>query len=210
MRKHKWTIVAGAAVAAVVLLVGMAVGVGATFAQGPNTTPGAGLNQVGVCPYGYEGGMGQAARYGGQAWAGRTVDIVAQTLGISVDDLIAELQGGKSVAQVAQEHGVALDTVVNAIVAERETALDQAVADGRLTQEQVDQMLTNMRTNLTEQLQQPHVPGQGPSGAGLGSGMRIGRGSGAGLGNGTGLGSGTGRGAGMGRNLAPAGSGGNN
>ncbi len=204
MRTHKWAIIAGAAVAAIVLLVGLVVGVGSTFAQGPSTA-------AGTCPYGYEPGTGLAASFGGRAQrggfggqfgAGSTPGIVARTLGISVDDLLVELQGGKSIAQVAEEHGVALDNVVNAIVAEREAALAQAVAEGRLTQEQADLMLANMRTNLTTQLQQPHVPGgQGPSGAGLGSGMRMGRGAG--------LGSGTGRGSGMGRNLAPIGSGNN-
>jgi microcompartment protein CcmK/EutM len=42
--------------------------------------------------------------------------VAAEAIGISTEELKAELQAGKSVAQVAEEHGVAVDSVVAAIV----------------------------------------------------------------------------------------------
>lgn len=45
--------------------------------------------------------------------------IAADTIGISTDELKQALQGGKTIAQVAEEHGVAASSVVDAIVQAR-------------------------------------------------------------------------------------------
>ncbi|MBK9714809.1 MAG: hypothetical protein IPO81_26445 [Kouleothrix sp.] len=94
------------------------------------------------------------------------VAVAANTLGLTQADLIAQLQGGKTIAQVAGEKNVPLDTIVNAFVSTRQARMAQAVANGRMTQAQADAMLATMRANVTARLSQPWSP-QGP-GAGMG------------------------------------------
>jgi hypothetical protein len=78
---------------------------------------------------------------------------VATALGMSEADLLKELQAGKSVADVASEKGVALDKVVDAILTERGEALNQAVSNGYLTQQQADLILSNLKENLPQMLE---------------------------------------------------------
>jgi hypothetical protein len=114
---------------------------------------------------GMRGGMGGTrGQMGGPQQS--LVAVAADTLGMTQTDLIAQLQGGKTIAQVAGEKNVALDTIVNAFVATRQTRMTQAVAAGRMTQPQADVMLATMRTNVTARLSQPSSP-QGP---GMGAG----------------------------------------
>ncbi len=96
---------------------------------------------------------------------------IAKALGISESDLMTALKGGKTVADVATEKGVALTTVVDAVVAERTTALKQAVTDGRITQQQADDQLAKLKTNLPTMLSTklPTRPeGFGPRSGGFG------------------------------------------
>ncbi|MCS7324466.1 MAG: hypothetical protein RMJ86_07360 [Anaerolineae bacterium] len=84
---------------------------------------------------------------------------IASALNMSVAELQAELQAGKSVADVAAARGVALEKVVNALVDEYKKQLDAAVAAGRLTQAQADALLANFRAVLPGHLQVRAVPG---------------------------------------------------
>lgn len=63
----------------------------------------------------------------------------AQALGILPADLDTELQGGKSIAQVAAEHNVDLTKVTDALGADLTKRIDDAVAKGTLTTQQADQ-----------------------------------------------------------------------
>jgi hypothetical protein len=53
------------------------------------------------------------------------LDTAAKTIGVSEQDLRSALRDGKSVADVATEHGVAGEKVVDALVAEATAKLDQ-------------------------------------------------------------------------------------
>jgi hypothetical protein len=64
------------------------------------------------------------------------IDISAKTIGVTPKALVTELRSGKSVAQVAGEHGVNAQTVVNALVGAADTKVDQAVTSGKLTSAQ--------------------------------------------------------------------------
>ena len=90
-----------------------------------------------------------------------TFDAVADKLGIDQEALIAERQAGKSLAQIAAEHGVSADA---------------RVADGTLTQEQVDAMYTTMQERVTTAVERTAT---GPE---AGQGMNRGKGQGAGMG----------------------------
>ena len=156
MKKHKWAVIAGAIAAGIVLLVALSFGVHEIAAQEPTPTPvpGQPSPQGGGRRGGRWGGMMRgAARWGWQARG--QADIIAAALGMSTDDMVVALRDGKSVAQLAQEKGVALDTVVEALRAPRQEALAQAVANGRLTQAEADAKLAQMEEQITARLQEP-------------------------------------------------------
>ncbi len=69
-------------------------------------------------------------------------EAIAGALGISTDELASQIKSGKSLAELAQGKEQA---VKDAIVAAVDAQLDQAVADGKMTQEQADQMLERVK-----------------------------------------------------------------
>ncbi|MGZ4717013.1 MAG: hypothetical protein ACXWB2_06945 [Acidimicrobiales bacterium] len=62
----------------------------------------------------------------------------ADKIGISVDELKADYKDGQSISEIATAHGVDPQTVADALVAKATDTLNQAVADGKLTQERAD------------------------------------------------------------------------
>jgi hypothetical protein len=114
------------------------------------------------------------------------VDATAEATDLTVDEVIAALQEGQTFAEIAQAQGVEPQAIVDAFLADRRAALEQAVADGRLTQEQADEMLAEMTEHVSERLDETWTPRT------FGGG-RMGRsGSGGGSEDGTQPGSGTG------------------
>jgi hypothetical protein len=78
-----------------------------------------------------------------------SVDAAATYLGLSEAQLRSELEGGKTLAQVAQAHGKTVDGLVGALVDATKKRLDEAVAAGRLTQAQETEMLSGLRDRIT-------------------------------------------------------------
>jgi hypothetical protein len=122
---------------AVVVLVGALV-VGTALAQEPTPTPKA--------PYGWHGWGRGFGFWGGGSWA--TFDATAQALGLTPEQLFAELHAGKSLADIAQAQGVDLQKVQDAINAARiqamKDAINQAVKDGKISQAQADWLLQGL------------------------------------------------------------------
>jgi hypothetical protein len=140
----------------VALALTMAVLLGkAVFAQGPGTDYGrGGMMAVGNGP-GYDRGNGGPQQ--------SLVAVAAETLGMSQTDLVAELRGGKTIAQVATEKNVAPDAIADAFVATRAARLEAAVAAGRLTPAEAEARLVTMRTTVAARLNAPWSPqGNGP------------------------------------------------
>lgn len=111
------------------------------------------------------GGPGHGGRRGAD------LDVIAKTIGINTDDLVKALEGGSTVAQVAKDHGVEPQAVVDAVVAQMKTHLDEAVAAGKLTQDKADKMLADAPAHITAMIngERPqggtgHGPGGGPGG----------------------------------------------
>ncbi|MGC8837768.1 MAG: hypothetical protein ACP5UM_05055 [Anaerolineae bacterium] len=115
-------------------------------------------------PWGGTAGRAAGPAMGPMGWGGRgfgpgrglgdasLIGVVAEQLDMSVADLVADLQAGKTIAQVAQAKGVALDTLVEAVISPQAEALKQAVADGRVTQEWADLVLKQMRERVEYQM----------------------------------------------------------
>lgn len=73
----------------------------------------------------------------------------ADVLGLQPSDLAQRLRGGETVATIAGEQGVPVDTVIDAIVADADARIDQAVANGKIDQARADQVKSNLRERVT-------------------------------------------------------------
>ena len=78
--------------------------------------------------------------------------IAADALGMTLDELQAAMQGGESIADLAAERNVDTQTIVDAYVADLSESLAQHVADGKMTQQQMDDALEQAAAQATEQL----------------------------------------------------------
>ncbi len=103
---------------------------------------------------------------GGRGFGGpqnSLVAIAAQVLGMDQSTLVATLNTGKTIADVAKEKGISTDKIVDAFLAPRAETLKNAVAAGRMTQAQADAMLATMKDHVSAQLTAKYVPqGYGP------------------------------------------------
>ncbi|MGC9360173.1 MAG: hypothetical protein ACP5G7_07340, partial [Anaerolineae bacterium] len=76
------------------------------------------------------------------------LEAIANLLGLSVEDLQLQFWGGRTLADVAEKAGVDLDEVHDTVAASREdarrAAIEQAVADGTITQDHADWLLEGM------------------------------------------------------------------
>jgi len=125
---------------AVVLGVLAVLGIGATiaFAQGPTPTP--------TSPFGWGmHGPGMMGFWGvNTEWQTKMHEAVAKALGLTLDQLNAELRAGKTIAQIAQAKNIGLSKLHDDVEAAHKALLQQAVKDGKLTQQQADWMIQRM------------------------------------------------------------------
>ena len=74
---------------------------------------------------------------------------LALLLGVDVETLHEALHSGQTLASIAIEQGVNVDTVIAAIVESRATHIDGAVADGKITQEKADDLLAALEERVS-------------------------------------------------------------
>ena len=96
--------------------------------------------------------------------------VAAEVLGMDPSDLMAELQDGRSIAEVAEAQGVDPQTIADAYLAQVAESLADAVENERITQAQADSMLENITANIGEQLES--ACGGFPPGGFMGHGGR--------------------------------------
>jgi len=119
---------------------------------------------VGHPGFGFRGPGGfDRGPMGGPGMEMRGLDAAASYLGLSQSDLLAKLKSGKSLADVAKDQGKSVDGLVQALVADAKSHLDQAVKDGRLSQSQEDQFLTQIKQHITDAVNGNGPPAMGPS-----------------------------------------------
>jgi hypothetical protein len=159
----------------------MGFGSGPRAGQGPGAGGGPGFGPGG----GRGPGAGPAA-----GLQDTTHGAIAATLGLSAEELFTALRSGKTIAQLAQEKGVDLETVVTAALEAHDKALDAQVQAGRISQEQADLMDSRMEARIRAMVAGQYGPGSGGGpgfGPGMGPGMHPGR-RGPGMGPGFGPG----------------------
>lgn len=129
----------------------------------------------------YPFGWGMMGRWGGfgpgmmGGWGGAygpmhsyMVNAFAEALGISPEELQEQLNAGETMWSIAQAKGLSAEEFADLMIEARTKALDQAVADGVITQAQAEWMIQHM--------QQVQAAGFGPgncpmhSGGGFGPG----------------------------------------
>ncbi len=91
------------------------------------------------------------------------LEVAADELGMTRAALVAELEQNRSIAEVATEQGVAPTTIIDAALVQPTEQMQQAVADGRMTQEEADARLAEHRTRITTAVNTPGLP-QRPAG----------------------------------------------
>lgn len=82
----------------------------------------------------------------------------ATALDMSPADLRTALESGKTLAQVAKDKGVSVDTLVAALVDAAKTRIAQDVTAGRLTQAQADHRLADLTARVTERVNSVRPP----------------------------------------------------
>jgi len=98
-----------------------------------------------------------------KAWPGQSgLEAAAKTLGMTTQDLAAGLRSGKSLADLAAEKKVDQATLNAAIVSAAKADIDAALANGRLTQQQADQLKSRLdQLDLDSLLGRPRFRGPG-------------------------------------------------
>jgi predicted XRE-type DNA-binding protein len=91
------------------------------------------------------------AGIGDRALLGSLDPALAQFLGIQEDQLRTELAAdGATIGTVAQAHGKTRDELKDFLIQQIRTNADQAVADGRMTQDQADTMVQNSSSRVDD------------------------------------------------------------
>jgi hypothetical protein len=94
------------------------------------------------------------------------LSVAATYLGLTESDLRTKLQGGKTLAQVADATaGKSADGLIDALVAAAQKHIAADVSSGRLTQAQAGQILSDLKQHITAR-----VTSTGPSGGPHGHG----------------------------------------
>jgi hypothetical protein len=144
MKNKMSVLIAGLLVALVVIGAFSAVGAANAYAQSPLST------QL------HGGGPG------GRGLGLEGLQVVAEALNMTTDELINALRSGKTLEELATEAGVDLQDIQDALQAERATTMreriQQALDDGTITQEHADWLL--------EGLEKGFIGGEGSFGLG--------------------------------------------
>ncbi|MEQ1872772.1 MAG: hypothetical protein ABL953_03510 [Ilumatobacteraceae bacterium] len=110
---------------------------------------------------GPKGGPGGPGRPGhGPGFA-----IVAETLGLTEEEVRQAVTDGQTLAELAAANGSSVEELVDALLADIESKLDEKVAAGDLTQEEADAKLAEAEERVTEFVNNTKPP-KGPRGPG--------------------------------------------
>jgi len=106
-------------------------------------------------------------RRGPHGGPGRDLATAATALGMTEAELRTALEGGSTLAKVAESKGVPVDTLVTALVDAEKAHIAQEVTGGRLTQAQADKRIADLTQRVTDRVNSTRPPhpehgGRGP------------------------------------------------
>jgi len=93
------------------------------------------------------------------------VEAATEALGLEPAELRERLANGSSLADVAEAEGVEVQTLIDALLSAHQERLDEAVADGDLTQEQADERAAAFAARVEDLVERTF---DGPMGHGRG------------------------------------------
>ena len=102
-----------------------------------------------------------------------SLEAAASYLGLTQAQLRTQLNGGKTLAEVARDRDKSVDGLVDALVEAQNAKLDQAVKDGRLTQAQANEIKQGQRERIADFVTNGQLRfrfrdrGRGPGGPGF-------------------------------------------
>jgi polyhydroxyalkanoate synthesis regulator phasin len=96
------------------------------------------------------GRMGGGRMGGGMLPGGGGLEVVASTLGITTDQVMSGIQGGKTIAQLATDHGSSAQKVIDALVAAAKQHIDQEVTTGEITKDEATTKLADATARITD------------------------------------------------------------
>lgn len=86
----------------------------------------------------------------GAVVTGALIRATAEETGLSVEQVMEQLRAGQSLANIADANGSSADAVIANATARAEERLDQAVANGRITQEEADAKLAELTAQAND------------------------------------------------------------
>ncbi len=92
-----------------------------------------------ACP---PAGGGEGGHRGG---AGTSFDTLSEIIGLTSDEIKAQLKEGKTITEIAAAQGISEEQLQEALYTAMAAKLAEKVADGSLTQEQADKMLERLQ-----------------------------------------------------------------
>jgi hypothetical protein len=90
----------------------------------------------------------------------------ADYIGITQQQLLDQLQSGKSAADVAKAHDKTVAGLKTAVLDSAEKQLNQDVSDGKLTRTQADEILSRLKSNIDDLVNRAGLPGPPDGGPG--------------------------------------------
>jgi hypothetical protein len=105
------------------------------------------------------GGRGFGFGFGAQ---GDPLAAAATVLGTTTADLRTKMQGGQTLAQIATTAGKTRDALIQALVADAKTKIEQAKTDGKVTSDQATQLETGLTDRMTKLVDSTEPAGRGP------------------------------------------------
>jgi hypothetical protein len=118
------------------------------------------------------GGLGFGGHRGFALHGFRDLDTAAAFLGIDEDALREQLREGDTLADVAKAKGKSVDALVSAIVAATTKRIDEAVAAGRITKAQRDEIVAGLKKRTIEIVNGDFPALRGRGGPGFGPRFR--------------------------------------
>jgi uncharacterized coiled-coil protein SlyX len=130
----------------IALMMATVIGVGAVGAQGNDNPPGEG-RRPGMFQDGRPFGRGER-----DGLLRAVVEIVVDTTGLQGRDILGQVRDGSTLAAIITAQGGDVALVTSDIIAAATERINQAVANGRLTQERADEMLANLPDRVNDLL----------------------------------------------------------
>jgi hypothetical protein len=85
---------------------------------------------------------------------------VAKESGITPRQVVAEIHGGKTLAQIATEHNADVNKIVSALVSQATDQINKLVAKKNLNQDEANALITSLTADFTDALNRPNVLAQ--------------------------------------------------